>query len=72
MNREVHVQFWERVGVKLPGATHLPFVVYSKRYAIRTLRRRNPSNLIADLRERCGNKANRADQPNGFQHEEYS
>src|ERR1700757_1100346 len=24
MSREVHVQFWERVGVKLPRATHLP------------------------------------------------
>jgi transposase len=24
MSREVHVQFWERVGVKLPCATHLP------------------------------------------------
>jgi hypothetical protein len=23
MSREVHVQFWERVGVKLPCATHL-------------------------------------------------
>jgi hypothetical protein len=23
MSREVHVQFWERVGVKLPRATHL-------------------------------------------------
>jgi hypothetical protein len=24
MSREVHVQFWEHVGVKLPRATHLP------------------------------------------------
>src|SRR5271166_4199756 len=24
MSREVHVQFWERVGVKFPCATHLP------------------------------------------------
>src|SRR5271165_358154 len=24
MSREVHVQFWERVGVQLPCATHLP------------------------------------------------
>jgi hypothetical protein len=30
MSREVHVQFWERVGVKLPGATHLIITGRSK------------------------------------------
>src|SRR5271165_798475 len=27
MSREVHVQFWERVGVKFPCATHLPAII---------------------------------------------
>ncbi len=48
------------------------FIICSQRCAIGTLGRRNPSDLIAVLRECCGRKANRADQSEGFQHEEHS
>lgn len=36
MSREVHVQFWERVGVKLPCATHLPLYKESQKREIAT------------------------------------
>ena len=36
MSREVHVRFWERVGVKLPRATH--FITMSEAHLCRVLR----------------------------------
>ena len=33
MNREAHVRFWERAGVKLPRATRLPLNRQSDTYA---------------------------------------
>jgi hypothetical protein len=42
-------------------ADDFPFIVYPKRYAIGTLGRRNPSDLIANLRECCRCNANRVD-----------
>ena len=48
------------------------FIIDSQRCAIGTLGRRNPSDLIAVLRERCGSKANRAYHSEGFEHEEHS
>ena len=39
MNREVHVRFWESVGVRLPRATHLPACL---RFGPRGARRHRP------------------------------
>jgi hypothetical protein len=40
-----------------------PLIVYPKRNAIGALGRRNSSDLIVNLRERCRSKASRADPP---------
>jgi putative transposase len=35
MSREVHVRFWEGVGVKLPRATH--FILFGERWLLRAV-----------------------------------
>ena len=48
MSREVHVRFWERVGVRLPRATHLPLYRQSQMLARQgiTLDRSTLSNWV--------------------------
>ena len=44
MSRETHVQFCERLGVKLPGATHPPRIVLIRGFTAGLLFFRNGSN----------------------------
>lgn len=53
MNREVHVRFWESVGVRLPRATHLPACLrvgesgQSRHRALHRLLQHAPAALVA-------------------------